>query len=71
MITSTAPTPTFRIAASPNRIASPTTVNDAWLSFTSGGRISIPIRWHSATAWATRSMSPAVLLSTAVMYSAE
>ena len=41
MIDSIAPWPTFLTASSPNRIASPSTVNSRWLRWTSGGRTSI------------------------------
>ena len=67
MIDSIAPWPTFLTASSPNRIASPSTVNSRWLRWTSGGRTSIPIRRHSATAAATFSSFERKAVRTAVM----
>ena len=67
MIDSIAPWPTFLTASSPNRIASPSTVNSRWLAWTSGGSTSMPIRRHSATAAATFSSLARNAVSTAVM----
>ena len=69
MIDSMAPWPTFLTASRPKRIASPSTVNSRWLGRTSGGRTSMPIRRHSATAAATFSSFERNAVSTAVMYS--
>ena len=67
MIDSIAPWPTFLTASRPNRMASPSTVNSRWLRWTSGGRTSIAIRRHSATAAATFSSFERKAVSTAVM----
>ena len=69
MIDSIAPWPTFFTASSPNRIASPSTVNSRWLAWTSGGRTSIPSRRHSAIAAATFSSLSRKAVRTLVMYS--
>ena len=44
---STTAVPTFRTAASPNRMSPPTGVNVAAEAFTSGGSTVIPMRRHS------------------------
>ena len=69
MIDSIAPWPTFLTASSPNRIASPSTVNSTPERWTSGGRTSMPIRRHSAIAAATFSALSRNAVSTEVMYS--
>ena len=67
MIDSIAPWPTFLTASRPKRTASPSTVNSRWLAWTSGGRTSMPMRRHSATAAATFSSFARNAVSTAVM----
>ena len=69
MIDWIAPSPTFFTASSPNRIASPSTVNPSPDRWTSGVRTSIPSRRHSAMAAATFSALSRNADSTEVMYS--
>jgi len=69
MIDSIALAPTFLIASSPKRMASPSTVKWRPLRMTSGGRTSMPSRRHSATAMATFSVLSRKAVSTLAMYS--
>ena len=72
IIASEIPSPKFLIDDNPNLIASlfsPTTVKTEPLSFTSGGRTGIPMRFASATKTAIDSVSPESAVRTAVRYS--
>jgi hypothetical protein len=69
-IASTTFVPTFRTAARPNLMSCPTGVKLAADAFTSGGSTLIPIRRHSFRYRADLSLSPAVEVSSAAMYSA-
>ena len=69
MIEWIAPSPTFLIASSPKRMASPSTVKWSPLAWTSGGRTSMSSRRHSAIAAATLSVESRNAVSTEVMYS--
>src|SRR5579875_54985 len=62
--------PTLRTAARPNLMCSPTGVKLAADAFTSGGSTLIPVRRHSFRYSADLSLSPAVEVSSAAMYSA-
>ena len=69
-----AASPTFLMAPRPKRMlcvspGAPSITNCTLLWFTSGGRISISMRWHSAMVPAIFSMFPSRWLRTAVMYS--
>ncbi len=69
-IASTTLMPTLRTAARPNLMSSPTGVKLAEEAFTSGGSTRMPIRRHSFRYSADLSLSPAMEVSRAAMYSA-
>ena len=63
------PSPTFLIAAKPNRIPSAATEKSFSLSFTSGGNTRIPSSRHSLIYRTTLSVFPISLVSKAAMNS--